>query len=71
MKESIIVTYPHFKALPKAIKQLLLTSESLFFEDLRTKTTVRTSGNLVTVKFTLPKSQSITSLSESHRWSTN
>ncbi|HUC85962.1 MAG TPA: hypothetical protein VL970_12270 [Candidatus Acidoferrales bacterium] len=30
---SITVTYPGFQALPKGIKQMLVVSESLFFED--------------------------------------
>lgn len=58
MKKSIIVTYPDFKALPNAIKQLLLTSESFFFEDLRTmSTSCRTAGPAF-VTFTVAKTQS-------------
>ena len=32
---SIAATYPGFQALPKGVKQLLLVSESVFFEDAR------------------------------------
>ena len=31
--KSIIVTYPNFRLLPKGLKQLLLASESFFFEE--------------------------------------
>jgi hypothetical protein len=33
---SITSTYPGFQSLPKGVKQLLLVSESLFFEDAKT-----------------------------------
>jgi hypothetical protein len=32
---SITATYPEFQALPKGVKQMLLVSESVFFEDAR------------------------------------
>ena len=32
---SITATYPAFQALPKSIKQMLLVSESLFFDEAR------------------------------------
>jgi hypothetical protein len=32
---SITATYPGFQALPKGIRQMLLISESLFFEEAR------------------------------------
>ena len=31
--KSIMVTYPNFRLLPKGLKQLLLASESFFFEE--------------------------------------
>ena len=31
--KSIMVTYPDFRLLPKGLKQLLLASESFFFEE--------------------------------------
>jgi hypothetical protein len=31
--KSILVTYPNFRLLPKGLKQLLLASESFFFEE--------------------------------------
>jgi hypothetical protein len=31
--KSIVCTYPDFRELPKAIKQMLVVSETLFFED--------------------------------------
>ncbi|MGO8764552.1 MAG: hypothetical protein ACLQSR_05365 [Limisphaerales bacterium] len=31
--KSIVTEYPDFQMLPKGIKQLLVASESLFFED--------------------------------------
>jgi len=34
--KSIVVTYPEFQSLPKGIKRMLVTSESLFFRDART-----------------------------------
>jgi hypothetical protein len=37
---SITATYPGFQALPKGIKQMLLISESVFFEEARTTQTV-------------------------------
>ena len=39
---SITATYPGFQALPKGIKQMLVVSESLFFEE--SKTSARVSG---------------------------
>jgi hypothetical protein len=33
---SITATYPGFQSLPKGVKQMLLVSESLFFEEART-----------------------------------
>ena len=32
---SITATYPGFQALPKGVKQMLLVSESVFFEETR------------------------------------
>lgn len=32
---SITATYPGFQALPKGIKQMLVVSESLFFDDAK------------------------------------
>jgi len=34
--KSIMVTYPDFQSLPKGIKKMLVTSESVFFGDART-----------------------------------
>ena len=34
--KSIMVTYPDFQSLPKGIKRMLVTSESVFFGDART-----------------------------------
>jgi hypothetical protein len=34
--KSIVVTYPDFQSLPKGIKRMLVTSESVFFGDART-----------------------------------
>ena len=31
--KSIMMTYPEFRALPKGLKQLLLASESFFFDE--------------------------------------
>lgn len=31
--KSIIMTYPDFRALPKGLKQMLLASESFFFDE--------------------------------------
>lgn len=33
--KSIIVTYPDFQALPKGVKQMLLASETFFFEQTK------------------------------------
>jgi hypothetical protein len=33
--KSIVATYPEFHSLPKGIKQLLVNSETLFFQDAR------------------------------------
>ena len=32
--KSIMTTYPDFQALPKGLKQLLLASESFFFDEM-------------------------------------
>lgn len=32
--KSIMITYPNFRALPKGVKQMLLASESFFFEEM-------------------------------------
>jgi hypothetical protein len=34
--KSILVTYPKFQALPKGVKQMLLASESFFFDQSKT-----------------------------------
>lgn len=34
MNKSIVCTYPDFRELPKGLKQLLVVSETLFFEEL-------------------------------------
>jgi hypothetical protein len=34
--KSILVTYPDFRSLPKGIKRMLVTSESMFFRDAKT-----------------------------------
>jgi hypothetical protein len=34
--KSIMVTYPDFQSLPKGIRRMLVTSESVFFGDART-----------------------------------
>ena len=33
--KSIVTKYPEFQALPRGLKQLLVTSESLFFDEAR------------------------------------
>lgn len=40
--KTIIVTYPDFQGLPRGLKQLLVASESFFFENIKPSTaTVR------------------------------
>jgi hypothetical protein len=34
--KSIVVTYPNYQSLPKGIKRMLVTSESVFFRDAKT-----------------------------------
>jgi len=34
--KSIMVTYPDFQKLPKGLKQMLVASESFFFEETKT-----------------------------------
>jgi len=34
--KSILVTYPNFQGLPKGLKQMLLASESFFFDQSKT-----------------------------------
>ena len=34
--KSIMVTYPDFQKLPKGLKQLLVASESFFFDEVKT-----------------------------------
>jgi hypothetical protein len=34
--KSIICTYPDFRSLPKGLKQMLVVSENLFFEEAQT-----------------------------------
>jgi hypothetical protein len=36
MNKSIVCTYPDFRELPKGLKQLLVISENLFFEEAQT-----------------------------------
>ena len=33
--KSIVTTYPGFQSLPKSIKQMLVVSESVFFDEAR------------------------------------
>jgi hypothetical protein len=71
MIESIIATYPGFGALPRAIKQLLLTSESFFLEDIRMRSTGWTDGSRPIVTFTLPKPAPKAPVLALHPWSVN
>lgn len=46
--KSIICTYPDFRSLPKGLKQMLVVSENLYFEEAQTawlKTEDHGSGN--------------------------
>jgi hypothetical protein len=43
--KSIMLTYPDFRSLPKGIKRMLVTSESVFFGDA--KTALNGRGELV------------------------
>ena len=36
MLKSIVCTYPDFRTLPKGLKQMLVISENLFFEEMHT-----------------------------------
>jgi hypothetical protein len=36
MLKSIVCTYPDFRTLPKGVKQMLVISENLFFEEMHT-----------------------------------
>ena len=36
MLKSIVCTYPDFRTLPKGVKQMLVISENLFFEEIHT-----------------------------------
>jgi hypothetical protein len=36
MLKSIVCTYPDFRTLPKGLKQMLVISENLFFEETHT-----------------------------------
>ena len=56
--KSILVTYPNFQALPKGLKQMLLASESFFFD--QSKTAPRQSGEP-------PKIAAVLSLHENRR----
>ena len=44
MLTSITATYPGFQTLPKGIKQMLLASESLYFDDTRFISKTRTAS---------------------------
>jgi hypothetical protein len=44
--KSIILTYPSFQTLPKAIKQMLVASESDFFSDAKPARTAGGPGKL-------------------------
>ena len=44
MLHSITATYPDFKSLPKGVKQMLLVSESVFFEEARTVRLAKPAG---------------------------
>lgn len=35
MMKSIVCTYPDFRELPKGLKRMLVVSETLFFEELQ------------------------------------
>jgi hypothetical protein len=41
--KSIVTTYPGFHALPRGLKQMLVTSESLFFDEARPELPQQTS----------------------------
>ena len=71
MTDSIIATYPGFGLLPRAIKQLLLTSEGLFFEDAGSNSTDQLEGRPAIVTFTLPKPKLRAPIPAVHPWSIN
>ena len=50
--KSIVVTYPDFQKLPRAIKRLLVASESFFFQESSTSPEVAVKGQSVAM---LPK----------------
>jgi hypothetical protein len=43
MNKSIVCTYPDFRTLPKGLKQMLVVSENLFFDEVHTAS-VKTDG---------------------------
>jgi hypothetical protein len=53
---SITATYPGFQALPKGIKQMLLVSESVFFDEARApqKTTQVHRPQVITDSYSIP-----------------
>lgn len=45
--KTILATYPGFQALPKGIKQLLVASESFFFQDAMSLSAATVADDLI------------------------
>ena len=54
MMKSIMATYPDFKGLPRGVKQMLLTSENFFFDEVKIASTGIGDGMQGFVVFNLP-----------------
>jgi hypothetical protein len=53
--KSIVTTYPDFQALPKGVKQLLVTTETLYFQDAKPSAKPLTMGKPTWDVWTMPK----------------
>src|SRR5579863_5605264 len=54
MLKSIVCTYPDFRMLPKGLKQMLLASENLFFNEVSSAAPLSAGRSVVNNRFWQP-----------------
>jgi len=51
MTKSIVCTYPDFRTLPKGVRQMLVISETLFFDEVQTAAPEKPDSHLSDTKY--------------------
>jgi hypothetical protein len=55
--KSIVCTYPEFRELPKGLKQMLVLSETLFFDEAFSATENVSNHEILNSRLSLPQKQ--------------